>query len=121
MKALEKENSDRYENAAAMRDDLLAFARGAAVEGRPLNTVERVRRMARRNAKPLLAVAAVAAALLIGIALLPPAPAQLEIACVPPAQVHVADAVRGTTPLSVEVPPGEHLVELRCAGFSRVA
>ena len=31
MKSLEKRNADRYESAAAMRDDLLAFSQGACL------------------------------------------------------------------------------------------
>jgi len=117
MKALEKENTDRYEDAAAMRDDLRAFARGDTVRGRPLNSMERMARVARRNAAPITIAAVALIAVTATLLLQPPDPAQLTIACVPAAEVFVGETARGTTPVNIELEPGSHTVSLRRDGW----
>ncbi|MCK6459739.1 MAG: serine/threonine protein kinase, partial [Planctomycetes bacterium] len=53
MKALEKQPEDRYADAAAMRDDLLAFADGRAVAGRPVSGMRLRLRRLRGSWRPL--------------------------------------------------------------------
>ena len=55
MKAMEKKSSDRYPDAAAMRDDLLAFADGGRVRGRPVSPMRHNLRRVRRYALPIAA------------------------------------------------------------------
>ena len=117
MMALEKENADRYEDAAALRDDLCAFARGDAVTGRPLNSIERGVRIARKNATPIAIAAVIGLVVTATLLLQPPDPAQLTIACVPAAEVIIEGTARGTTPVRVEVPPGSHRLILRREGW----
>jgi hypothetical protein len=117
MKSLEKRNDDRYATAAAMRDDLRAFAQGDAVTGRPLNAFERTVRAAGRHKRWLLAAAALLVVVLLGLALQPPTPAVLKIASVPEADVELDGEPRGRTPVTLEVPPGDHEVVLRREGW----
>ncbi|MHC4163107.1 MAG: serine/threonine-protein kinase [Planctomycetota bacterium] len=117
MKSLEKHNADRYTSAAAMRDDLRAFAQGEPVTGRPLNALERCIRAAGRHKRPLLAVAAVVVAVVLGLALRPPTPAVLKVASVPEAEVELDGEPRGRTPLTLKVPPGDHELVLRREGW----
>ena len=55
MKAMEKKSGDRYPDAAAMRDDLLAFADGGRVRGRPVSSMRHGLRRVRRYALPIAA------------------------------------------------------------------
>jgi WD40 repeat protein len=68
LKCLEKEPARRYESAAAMADELDRWMRGEPITARPVGTVERARKWARRN--PVIAglVAALAVALFTGAA-----------------------------------------------------
>lgn len=78
LKCLEKEAGDRYESAAALRDDMLAFADGNPVAGKPVGRPRRGLRRIRRH--PVLAAAAM---ILVAVGawafLRPPAPATLEL------------------------------------------
>ena len=62
MKALEKRRRDRYDSAAELRDDLLAFARGEDVKGRPVSSARHALRALGRHAKWLAAAAVLIAA-----------------------------------------------------------
>ncbi|MHC4933258.1 MAG: serine/threonine-protein kinase, partial [Planctomycetota bacterium] len=117
MNTLEKRRADRYPDAAAMRDDLQAFARGEAVTGRPLNSLERVIRAMQSHRKSLLVAAVVAVAVVLLLALRPPAPAVLEISSVPEAEVELNGHSRGRTPVVLEVPAGDHELVLRREGW----
>jgi len=114
MKALEKRSRDRYETAAAMRDDLLAFARGEKVVGRP---VALPRRLWRRHRRWLPAAAIVALAATLFAALQSPAPAVVSLASVPPSTVTLNGVAVGDTPLRLEVDPGEHTVVFSRSGW----
>jgi len=117
LKALEKKNTDRYEDAAAMRDDLRAFARGDAVVGRPLNSMERVARVARKSIWPIAITTLIGLAVTVTLLLQAPDPAQLTIACVPAAEVVIEGTARGTTPVRIQLPPGSHQLILRREGW----
>jgi serine/threonine protein kinase len=105
MKALEKRSKDRYATAAAMRDDLLAFAHGERVVGRPvpLHT-----RLFRDHKRWLLPAAVVAIAVSAFFALRTPAPATITLASVPPSIVRLDGTPLGGTPLEIELEPGEY-------------
>ncbi len=115
MKALEKQPEDRYGGAAAMRDDLLAFADGRVVTGRPVSATRRRLRRLRRRWKPL----AIAAALLLaaGYLFVSFFPAKLSIQTYPVAEVFLDDESLGTTPLEASVRPGRHKLVLKSKGF----
>jgi tetratricopeptide (TPR) repeat protein/tRNA A-37 threonylcarbamoyl transferase component Bud32 len=67
MKCLQKEPARRYASAGALADDLGRFLAGKPVTARPVSTMERTWRLARRN--PLLASTLVAVAgLLVAVA-----------------------------------------------------
>jgi serine/threonine protein kinase len=118
LKALEKENADRYESAAAMRDDLRALAHGSRVRGRPTSRFKRGRRWARRSWLPLATAAAVITSISVFAALQPPEPAEVAIACVPVAQVWINGEDHGTTPIrDLKVAPGTYELILRRAGW----
>ena len=115
MKTLEKLPADRYQTAAALRDDLIAHADGRGVQGRPVSPVLRATRRARRYAP--IAAAAVA---LVGVALYLSAtrPGRLTVTSVPPAELRVDGASRGSTPqVDLAIAPGEHVLELVKAGW----
>ncbi|MBI1187740.1 MAG: protein kinase [Alphaproteobacteria bacterium] len=67
-KALVKEPSGRYATAAALAEDLRRFLAGRPVAARPLGPAQRLWRRARRKPLASLALAACAAAILLGIA-----------------------------------------------------
>ncbi len=107
-KSIEKEQGDRYASAAAMRDDLLAFAEGRPVLGRP---VSRFRHFGRRHRGAILAAAAVAL-VAFGVFLWKQnEPGSIEMALVPHAWVSVNGEAapqmvrRGQR---VEYPPGAY-------------
>ncbi|MHC4849096.1 MAG: serine/threonine-protein kinase [Planctomycetota bacterium] len=114
MKALEKRSKDRYATAAAMRDDLLAFARGERVVGRPvpLHT-----RLFRNHKRWLLPAAAVAIAVSAFFALREPAPATITLASVPPSIVSLDGSPLGGTPLEIELEPGDHTLVFSREGW----
>ncbi len=114
MKALEKQPGDRYATAAAMRDDLLAFADGRAVTGRPVSSTRRRMRRLRRRWRPL---AVAAAMLLVGSYLFLTWKAVLTVNTYPVAEAFLDEGSLGTTPLEVKVRPGRHRLVLRSAGF----
>ncbi len=100
LKCLEKEKNDRYATARALQKDLLAFAEGRRVEGRPLSGAQRGLRAVRRH--PLIAAAAV---LLVGFGiwqlfLRPPQPAWLTAQVWPEASLHINDGEPIETPVS---------------------
>lgn len=66
MKAMAKSPGDRYPSAAALRDDLLAFLRGEAIDPGSAGLLPRMRRRLRRDAKPL-AIALIAILFGVGI------------------------------------------------------
>ncbi len=120
MKALEKRKEDRYQSAAEMRDDLLAYAGGGRVVGRPVSKGRHIVRSLKRNKWWLGAAAAVlvAAVALYKPPTLPPAkPGMLKIASVPAAELRVGDADHGRTPQKIEVKAGEYRVLLAREGF----
>jgi serine/threonine protein kinase/tetratricopeptide (TPR) repeat protein len=67
MKCLEKERSRRYETANGLAADVQRHLVGEAVVAAPPSRGYRLRKFVRRNKGPVAAVAAVAAALLIGL------------------------------------------------------
>ena len=115
MKALEKRPDDRYANAAALRDDLLALADGRPVTGRPVPAaVHAIRRYRGAIAAALVLVAAVA-----GYALwMATRPAKLELLCWPRANVIVDGREVGMTPTTVALAPGKHEIVMELPGFS---
>ncbi len=68
MKALEKDRSRRYDSVAGFAADVRRFLAGEAVEAAPPSTSYRLRKLVRRHRVAVTAGAAVAAALLVGIA-----------------------------------------------------
>ena len=117
MKALEKEKADRYESAAAMRDDLLAFAAGrdGDVVGRPVGGTVRLLRAVRERWVPVAAGALVA----FGAAWWWTHRAgTVEFRSEPDGvEVLVGGVVRGTTPAKLDLAPGEYDVTFRTDGF----
>lgn len=118
LKALEKAPADRYGSAAEMATDLRAFADDRAVVGRPVRAVVRRGRALRRRAIP------------ISVALLALAggwwwwthrPATLSFERGTPSDlvVVVDGRERGSPPLSMSVPPGDHEVVLRRERFAQ--
>jgi predicted Ser/Thr protein kinase len=114
MKALEKRPEDRYASAAALRDDLLAFADGRAVTGRPVSSTRRRLRRLRRRWKPLVIAATV---LLCASYLFLTWKAVLTVETYPVAEAFLDEGSLGMTPLKVKVRPGRHKLMLRSEGF----
>ena len=114
MKAIEKRNDDRYQTAAAMRDDLLAFAEGRSTVGRPVSALVHRARWAKRRWKELTIAAAV---LVTAGVLYSTRAATLRVDCYPSAEVLVDGERRGLTPQELELSPGEHELTLRTSGF----
>ncbi len=112
MKAIEKRPEDRYQTAGALRDDLRAFAKGAAVFGKPVSATTHAVRGARRFLRPIAAVVVAAAVLAAWLATRPAAPSRLEVTTHPAAEVFVDGS-----PVARDVPPGPHKVALHLAGF----
>jgi len=120
MKALEKRRRDRYDDAAAMRDDLLAFARGDEVKGRPVSGTQHALRAVRRQWKWLAAAVILLAAGLTWKALQPPPPVPnftLTVASIPSATVFLNDEEQGQTRALLEVEAGEYKLVLKRPGF----
>ena len=68
MKALEKDRTRRYETANAFAADVLRYLNDEPVEACPPSTAYRLRKFARKHRKPVIAMVAIAAALVLGIA-----------------------------------------------------
>jgi predicted Ser/Thr protein kinase len=114
MKALEKRREDRYADAAAMRDDLLAFAEGRSVAGRPVSEARLHLRRLRGRWRPLVAaVVTLAAASYLFLTW----NATLRVTTYPIAEAFLDDESLGRTPLVVKVRPGKHKLLLKSPGF----
>lgn len=114
MKAMEKKKPDRYQTAEAMRKDLLAFAEGGRVEGRP---VSHLRYTLRRHKWRILAAAAVLVLLVGSVLWFLSRDATLTVLSFPVAQVVVDGEELGSTPIDVTLAPGPHDLVLRQQGF----
>jgi tRNA A-37 threonylcarbamoyl transferase component Bud32 len=114
MKAMEKRKEDRYDTAAAMREDLLAFAEGRRVEGRPVSHLRFTLRKYRWHltaAAALLLICAVFATWFFT------RDATLTVMSFPVAQVRLDGVDHGPTPVEVALAPGLHELALRQEGF----
>jgi len=67
MKCLEKDRTRRYESAAALAIDVSKYLHGGTVSAAPPSAAYRLRKFVRRNKGPVIASAAVFAALLAGV------------------------------------------------------
>src|SRR5580704_13073915 len=67
MKALEKDRTRRYETANSFAADIERYLAGEAVQAHPPSAVYRLRKFARKNRGPVIGLAGVAAALIVGI------------------------------------------------------
>ena len=118
MKALEKRREDRYQTAAAMRDQLLLVANGheEAVREGPVSPIRRVLRWSR---SPVGLAAAASALLAVGAGLWwTNRPARLDLTSLPDgAEVLVGGENYGRTPLSLPLKPGSYHVVVRRDGF----
>jgi hypothetical protein len=114
MKALEKLPADRYQTAAAMRDDLIAHADGRSVAGRPGSAPVRAARTARRFA-PVAAACLVAAA--VGFWAWMQRDGIVRISCWPAASVEIDATPRGESPVTLRLAPGPHTLTLTLDGF----
>jgi predicted Ser/Thr protein kinase len=103
MKALEKRREDRYASAAAMRDDLLAFAEGRPVIGRPVSLLRRAGRTLKRQAIPIAALVMVAVGLTLWWT---HRPARVSMWSVDGAEFRSGGELLGTTHMDAEFPPG---------------
>jgi hypothetical protein len=114
MTAMERRAEDRYQTAAAMKADLLAFADGREVQGRPVSTLRYVLRKHRGR------FAAAAAAMLV-IAVLGfwffNRTATLRVVSFPVAEVAIAGHKGGSTPFVADLPPGVYELVIRLEGF----
>ncbi|HEV8070078.1 MAG TPA: serine/threonine-protein kinase [Planctomycetaceae bacterium] len=68
MKALEKDRTRRYETANAFAADVSRYLNDEPVEASPPSAAYRIRKFARKNRKSVIAVAALMAVLVLGIA-----------------------------------------------------
>jgi hypothetical protein len=68
MKALEKDRTRRYETANAFAADVLRYLNDEPIEACPPSTGYRLRKFARKHRKPVIALTAIAAVLMIAIA-----------------------------------------------------
>jgi tetratricopeptide (TPR) repeat protein len=68
LKALEKDRTRRYETANALSRDIQRYLADEVVEARPPSTGYRLKKLVRRHRGPVLAAAAVAVALVAGVA-----------------------------------------------------
>lgn len=135
LKAMEKDPAKRYQSAEKMAADLQRYLDGRPIQARPVSSVERLWRWARRNRTIataagviLLLSGALAAAVimrpdvaevhypLVEIVTDPPG-AEVAIAPIDPdSQEPIDERVilpEGTTPLKLELPPGQYLVVAR--------
>lgn len=118
---LEKSPELRYDDAAALRDDLARFARGEDIEAQPIGTVTRSIHWLRHNWLPTAVAAGLVGAIGVAGALSLGGPAHLTVASLPGATVYVNGEAIGETPLiQHEVESGEHQVRLLREGFHPV-
>jgi serine/threonine protein kinase len=68
MKALEKDRTRRYETANSFAADVLRYLNEEPVEASPPSAAYRLRKFARKHRKPVIALAAAAAILVLGVA-----------------------------------------------------
>ena len=68
MKALEKDRTRRYETANAFAADVLRYLNDEPVEASPPSAAYRLRKFARKHRKPVIALTAIVAVLVLGIA-----------------------------------------------------
>jgi tetratricopeptide (TPR) repeat protein len=68
LRALEKDRTQRYETASALSADVQRYLNHELIQARPAGTAYRVRKFVRRHKVGVAAAAAVAAALLLGLA-----------------------------------------------------
>jgi hypothetical protein len=115
LKCLEKRKEDRYQDAAALRDDLLNLAEGRKVVGRPVSDVEHGLRRVRRFV-PAIAAGVLATA--IGAWAWKQRDATVVVECWPAAGVAIDGVARGETALETKVAPGRHTLTLSQAGFA---
>jgi len=117
MKCLEKEPRDRYSSARDMQEDLLAFADGRPVAGKPLKTWQRFARQVQRH-PAYSAAAAVILTLGVFLATRPPPPppaAHLTVKTDVLADVRLGDelASHATPLLKYPLPhPGEYALHI---------
>ena len=118
MKALEKRPEDRYQTAAAMRDQLLLVAKGNDAEVRE-GPVSPARRALRWGRTPVGLAAAAAALFAISAGVWwTNRSARLDLTSLPDgAEVLVDGASFGRTPLRLPLKPGSYDVVLRRDGF----
>jgi len=114
LKAMEKRLDDRYQTAAALRDDLRNFAEGKKVTGRPVSAL---RYRLRRYRWQLTSAAAALLVLVTSALWFANRDATLHIVCFPVAQVSVDGAADVETPLELRLPPGSHELVFRQEGF----
>ncbi len=67
MKALEKDRTRRYETANAFAADVLRYLNDEPVEASPPSAAYRLRKFARKHRRPVMVLAAIMAALVLGI------------------------------------------------------
>jgi serine/threonine protein kinase len=115
LKCLERRKEDRYQDAVALRDDLLNLAEGRKVAGRPVSDVEHgIRRL--RRIWPAIAAGVLASA---GAAWgWTHREATVVVNCWPTARVAIDDVDRGETAIDVRLAPGRHTLTLAQAGFA---
>jgi hypothetical protein len=118
MKAMEKRRADRYATAAAMRKDLLAFAEGRKVEGRP---VSHFRYTFRRFRGRILAIAAVVVLGAAGALWYANRSALLTLRSFPVAKVSIDGGPSAETPLEDHrLSAGSHELLFTQEGFGEV-
>ena len=115
LKCLEKRKDDRYQDAAALRADLLSFAAGRRVVGRPVSEVQHGIRRVRRFAPAIAAGVAVLVAAAWGWT---HRDATLVVDCWPAAHVSIDGVARGETALETAIAPGRHTLTLGQSGFA---
>jgi len=69
MRALEKDRRRRYETADGLAQDVLRHLNSEPIAARPPNRLYRLQKLVRRNKLVFAAVAAVAAALVLGLSI----------------------------------------------------
>jgi hypothetical protein len=116
LKCLEKRKEDRYQDAAALRDDLTALAEGRKVVGRPVSEVKH----GWRRVRPFLpAVAAAALVAATGGFLWMHRDATIVVTCWPSARLEIDGVDQGepAAAFAAKVAPGHHSLKLEQAGF----
>jgi hypothetical protein len=114
MKALEKRREDRQPSAAALRDQMKAYATGGYVSDRPVPAWVHFARKVRRHALPLAAGVAVAVGAFLWWT---HRPATLEVLSDQDVQVAINGTIEGSAPLKKEVPAGKVVVTISADGF----